>query len=143
MGTRSRIGLEHEDGTVTSVYCHWDGYLDHNGRILLEHYSDREKLKNLCALGDLSGLAPSIGHPEGHTFEHPVGGHCIFYGRDRGEEGIDSLVDPHADAYWGRGEEYQYLFTKDGEWLYSNGHGGWTRPLKDGLMRGVDLEDEE
>jgi len=30
MGTRSRIAVMH--GSVAkSVYCHWDGYLEHNG----------------------------------------------------------------------------------------------------------------
>ena len=33
MGTRSRIGVMHGD-KVKSVYCHWDGYLEHNGQIL-------------------------------------------------------------------------------------------------------------
>ncbi len=34
MGTRSRVGIMH--GTVCkSVYCHYDGYLDYTGRILL------------------------------------------------------------------------------------------------------------
>jgi hypothetical protein len=37
MGTRSRIGVMHGDN-VKSVYCHWDGYLEHNGEILLKHY---------------------------------------------------------------------------------------------------------
>ena len=37
MGTRSRIGVMHGD-VVKSVYCHWDGYLEHNGVILQEHY---------------------------------------------------------------------------------------------------------
>ena len=28
MATRSRIAIELSDGTVKSVYCHWDGYPD-------------------------------------------------------------------------------------------------------------------
>ena len=45
MGTRSTIALEYADGTVHQVYCHWDGYLEHNGRILQEHYLDPFKLQ--------------------------------------------------------------------------------------------------
>ena len=41
MGTRSRIGVMHGD-KVKSIYCHWDGYLEHNGRILAESY-DRDR----------------------------------------------------------------------------------------------------
>ena len=59
MGTRSRIGVMHGD-VVKSVYCHWDGYLEHNGQILLEHY-DSAKANNLVALGDLSSLGSVIG----------------------------------------------------------------------------------
>ena len=40
MATRSTIALEFADGTVEQVYCHWDGYLAHNGLMLLEHYSN-------------------------------------------------------------------------------------------------------
>jgi hypothetical protein len=54
MGTRSRIGVMHGD-IVKSVYCHWDGYLDNNGRILQEHF-DSVKANQLVSLGDLSFL---------------------------------------------------------------------------------------
>ncbi len=63
MGTRSRIGVMHGD-VCKSVYCHWDGYLDHNGRILQEHY-DSAQANHLVALGDISSLGTKIGdaHP--------------------------------------------------------------------------------
>ena len=35
MGTRSRIGIEMPDHSVVSVYCHWDGYVEGNGKILV------------------------------------------------------------------------------------------------------------
>ncbi len=64
MGTRSRIAVMH--GSVAkSVYCHWDGYLEHNGTILQEHY-DSSKANHLVALGDLSSLRPELG--EKHAF---------------------------------------------------------------------------
>jgi hypothetical protein len=27
MSTRSRIGIENQDGTTTSIYCHFDGMI--------------------------------------------------------------------------------------------------------------------
>ncbi len=39
MATRSTIALEFADGTIGQVYAHWDGYLAHNGKMLLEYYS--------------------------------------------------------------------------------------------------------
>lgn len=69
MGTRSTIALEFADGTVQSVYCHWDGYLSNNGVILRDHWSDPFKLRELIDLGNLSQLAPEIGVK--HEFDNP------------------------------------------------------------------------
>ena len=89
MATRSCIGIKHGD-VIKSVYCHWDGYLDHNGRILLEHY-DSSKANHLVALGDLSSLRPDVFVAEGveHSFDAPAEEITVFYGRDRGETGIE------------------------------------------------------
>ena len=127
MGTRSRIAVMH--GSVCkSVYCHWDGYLDHNGRILQEYY-DSAKANNLVALGDLSSLRPNIG--EKHAFsklEVPMddeaydklyGDMTTFYGRDRGEEGCDFKVAHTFEEFLEQvnycGAEYYYVM-KDGVW---------------------------
>ena len=95
MGTRSRIGVMHGD-VVKSVYCHWDGYLEHNGAILQEHYNSA-KANELVSLGDLSSLRPEIGVE--HAFSHfdtemsqeeysvKFSNMCTFYGRDRKETG--------------------------------------------------------
>jgi len=60
MGTRSTIALEFADGTVEQVYCHWDGYLENNGRILSENYTDPFKVKELVALGGFSSLEATV-----------------------------------------------------------------------------------
>ena len=56
MGTRSRIGIELKDHSVVSVYCHWDGYPEGNGRILNHHYTDRDDVKELIDGGSMSSL---------------------------------------------------------------------------------------
>ena len=61
MGTRSTIALEFADGTVEQVYCHWDGYLEHNGKILATHYMDPFKLRDLIDLGGFSSLRETVG----------------------------------------------------------------------------------
>ena len=125
MGTRSRIGVMHGDN-CKSVYCHWDGYLDHNGRILLEHY-DSVKANHLVALGDVSSLAPSIDKPEGHSFDTAVKGYTVFYGRDRKEEGVDFAVDSGFEAFFERvdgcGAEYYYIM-KDDVWYCGDNYKG-------------------
>ena len=127
MGTRSRIAVMH--GSVCkSVYCHWDGYLDHNGRILQEYY-DSAKANNLVALGDLSSLRPNIGEKhafsklevpmDGEAYDKLYGDMTTFYGRDRGEEGCDFKVAHSFDKFLEQvnycGAEYYYVM-KDGVW---------------------------
>jgi len=60
VGTRSTIALEFADGSVQQVYCHWDGYLSNNGRILNDHYMDPVKVKELVALGGFSSLEDTV-----------------------------------------------------------------------------------
>jgi hypothetical protein len=123
MATRSRIAIEDEKGTVRSVYSHWDGYPSHNGRILFEHFQNPEKVNNLIALGDLSSLAPEIELAEGHTFENPVKGVTVFYGRDRGEDRTEAKTHLDRNSFLRSDvEEYGYLFTNEGKWLMVDGH---------------------
>ena len=60
MGTRSTIALEFADGTVSQVYCHWDGYLENNGKILAAHYMDPFKVRELVDLGGFSSLCATV-----------------------------------------------------------------------------------
>ena len=127
MGTRSRIGVMHGD-KLKSVYCHWDGYLEHNGRILQEHY-DSAKANHLVALGDISSLREEIGE------EHPFSGYDVtpnishekynelygkmttFYGRDRGESGVDFTVDQSYNEFLSKDYDYEYYYImNDGVW---------------------------
>jgi hypothetical protein len=128
MGTRSRIGVMHGDN-VKSVYCHWDGYLEHNGQILLNHY-DSAKANNLVALGDLSSLRRDIGEKHAFSqFELPAEeveafkafteDMCTFYGRDRGEKGTEWKVAVNFETFLEQcdnsGAEYYYIM-RDGVW---------------------------
>lgn len=56
MATRSNIGIRTENGTILSAYCHWDGYLAHNGFVLFDRYVDEEDILDLVALGSFSSL---------------------------------------------------------------------------------------
>ena len=60
MGTRSTIAIEFADGTVQQVYCHWDGYLEYNGKILATHYMDPYKVRDLVDLGGFSSLDTTV-----------------------------------------------------------------------------------
>ena len=145
MATRSTIALEFADGTVEQVYCHWDGYLAHNGQILLEHYSNPFILRDLIDLGDISSLKPTIGTK--HAFSHfelraeEVAEYKVltenmttFYGRDRGETGADkkSFVDFQDYLAHHQYEEYDYILRN------INGKATWFVSDHDGAY--VELE---
>ena len=107
MSTRSAIAIqETKNGPVRHIYCHYDGYPEHNGKILNEHYRDLAKVKELLALGDMSSLDETI---EKST----------FYCRDRKEhlninEPLTLKEFADEDTY-----DYRYLFREhEGEWKW-------------------------
>ena len=128
MATRSTIALEYADGTIGQVYCHWDGYLEHNGVLLSKHYSNPFILRDLIDLGDVSSLKPTVGtkHAFSHfdtemkqeEYETLYGEMTTFYGRDRGETGTGQKTFVDFQDYMVRfqHEEYAYILRKDGQW---------------------------
>jgi hypothetical protein len=142
------IGIENPNTKVVkAIYCHWDGYLEHNGAILNEHYASSPKVNNLIALGDLSSLRAEIGEKhafsqfdlpkdEVEAFKLLTENMCTFYGRDRGETAPYKRFDTAKEAlthYDHCGAEYFYLFRYDadqqaGKWFYKKGPAGaWKR----------------
>jgi len=107
MATRSRIAIENQDGSVTSVYCHWDGYIKTNGVILNNNYNTTDKVNELIALGDLSSLYETIDR-------------TISYHRNSGEDLVQTKYNNVEELFedgFSSGVEYVYCFTKDGIWL--------------------------
>ena len=148
MGTRSAIGVMHGD-KVKAVYCHWDGYLEHNGKILQESY-DSPKTNELVSMGNMSSLGAEIG--EKHPFDNPYdfrtpeyeahkakyGDMCTFYGRDREEEDQEYIVVESAKEMFNKFSWCEFFYVmKDGVWYVSEG-AEW-RLLTDAL---ADLKEE-
>ena len=136
MGTGSTIALEFADGTVEQVYCHWDGYLEHNGKILAEHYSDPFKLRELIDLGDMSSLGERIGTQ--HAFDKAPQGECTFYLRDRKESGCGAKKFKDFADYKDNHqyEEFEYILRACGDkavWFVSD-HGKDFVPLAEALF---------
>jgi hypothetical protein len=101
MSTRSRIGISQEDGSVKSIYCHYDGYPEGVGQTLMQNYTSPVEVMELVNKGDMSSL---------HSQEHYA---------DRGETDVDAVVTSENEYVSYTGEcwgEYAYLY-KDGEWL--------------------------
>ena len=148
MATRSTIALLRDNGEVVKVYCHWDGYLDNNGRLLVENYDTADKVEALIAGGDISSLGRVVG--EKHPFDTYVKseltpadqalaeraeaeGWTLYYGRDRGETGTEPKVYKDLGEYEAKAqfEEFNYCFIF-GEWYYVS-YDGVVRSVKEGL----------
>lgn len=101
MSTRSYIGMINDNGSVSYIYCHFDGYLSHVGKTLQKHYNTKAKVKKLMELGDISSLGETLTD-------------TIAYHRDRGEDlkthRIGRLYYP---IYEDSLIEYHYLFTNN------------------------------
>ena len=97
MGTRSRIGIALGPDQIVSVYCHYDGYIQHNGRKLVENYNTKELVEDLINGGDMSSLHST------HMWESAPLKQVIH------------KVDDDGDAY----KEVKYMTDDDGNWIYS------------------------
>ncbi len=132
MGTRSRIGIELQDSSVVSVYCHWDGYPEHNGRILVSDYTTPEAVKELIDGGSMSSLKTeqlweskvvrtedgNILRDENDNWVYaPIRSAQPLYHTERGDE--ISVQHTNFNEFISGdlgGEEYVYLFTLNNEW---------------------------
>ena len=139
MATRSRIGIELPDHSVVSVYCHWDGYVSHNGKILVEHYQNREDVEELIDGGSMSHLRTThlwetkavrdedgkiVENADGSWVMTPVRDPQPLYHTERGEEleiahtSFDEFVSGNLG-----GEDYAYLYNLDDNWkCYRNNY---------------------
>lgn len=102
MSTQSRIGYL-ENGVVTSISCHSDGYIAFNGVLLQEHYKDIDKIKELIQSGNASHLGTKISN-------------TAFY-KDEDEKAVVETLAEYASH-----ASYHYLFdTNTNQWqVYNN-----------------------
>jgi len=111
MATRSIIAKLDDKG-VQAIYCHNDGYLSNNGKILDQHYQNEVKVDNLIAQGDASSLRDTI---EDTT----------FYMRDRGEKykeatNLNNETKLLEFAFESCDAEVVYMFAYGAWYVYDN-----------------------
>ena len=141
MATRAVIGKLQTDGSgIKAIYLHSDGYLEHAGRILAEHYRDESKVDELLNQGDLIAIDKNIGEKIefGNYKLRAENKQCIFYGRDRGEQHrhfdlLDSELDLIRFANNSCDAEYVYLYAYGYWYVYTIG---------DSSYKFVELEEE-
>jgi hypothetical protein len=126
--TRSHVGVIDKNGNITSTYVHYDGYPGYVGKILKQAYNGAKtkKLLKIAGKDGVSVLGRDIKGGKDHSFENPVKGQTIFYGRDRGDSGGDMMekgktsnIRKYISSVESAGAEYVYLYDeKDKKWIY-------------------------
>jgi hypothetical protein len=109
MSTRSTIAIENENGTIKKVYCHYDGYIKHTGRILLNQYSSPALWRELCYGKDIRGFMTTevAGFFVPSFFDNPDEAPMFLHEYANMSEYVASI-----DHVF---HEYNYLMLKDGE----------------------------
>jgi len=124
MTTRSLIGMQHGDGSITAIYCQCDGYPSYNGKVLRDHYTDGVQVEELMALCeiDVLGQTPAAfmddaekrrdidknGYPPSKTAA------ASTYGKnDAMQAAVYVDRDAFVEAARGMWAEYVYLFVND------------------------------
>ena len=120
MGTRSRIGLDQRPNNypqpndsnpwtsnLLSMYCHYDGYVEYTGKMLLEHYDSKKRVKELIML--TLGYASALYETPEVTRERSVDHEDL-----RSYQSVDEVIAEHENS----DIEYIYLFQED-EWYFS------------------------
>jgi hypothetical protein len=117
MATRGRIGLELSDGSILSIYSHWDNYPKFTGAKLVEHFNTKEKVQELVDLGDISCIWTNLGFNQ-ETL--PETGPLPYSARG---EDCPPRLDADLCEYLlpDNSEEYAYVF-RAGQWVCYNMH---------------------
>ena len=120
MATRAIIAKLDDKG-VKAIYNHSDGYLEHAGRILAEHYKDENKVDELLAHGDVSIIDENIGVKiDFNDYKTRYANkQCKFYMRDRGEK------YKHAEQLKDETELIEFSNNCDVDFIYMFAYGYW------------------
>ena len=143
MATRATIAKMQTDGSgIKAIYLHSDGYLEHAGRILNEHYQDESKVDELLKNGDLSVLDANIGEKinfDDFELRHK-NKQCLFYNRDRGENRKEAeiLEDDIALVEFANEScdaQFIYLYAYNAWYVYDYRNDNQFRELDDVLCK--------
>jgi hypothetical protein len=108
MATRSLIGINLNNGITKLIYCHWDGYPEHNGQLLVNNYTSPSAVFDLLELGDLSNLGESLTSSTAYHRDRkePWG---MVEPRDVNTSELDAVGKDY-------GVDYVYIYNNEYEW---------------------------
>jgi len=136
MSTNAVIGMQFPSGDIKSIFLHSDGYPKHTGAVLVEHYSDANKVDMLINLGDISFLGPEVTEAPKEVLDtDEVYNFTSAYHRDRKEEfnpprNFASSYLWMRDAMNDTSAEYGYLYKVGKGWVYYDLH----KPVAQSLL---------
>ena len=122
MATRGYIAIKEND-EPRAIYHHWDSYPSYLGKLLLEHYSNIDKIKEAISYGDASFWDKNISPPKNatHNYENKYPNTSVFYHRDRNQDlhiGHFLSTNQMIMSAFRNAIEYLYLFDIDkNRWL--------------------------
>lgn len=126
MATSSTISKLNKDGTLTTIYCHSDGYPSGVGAILSKYYNNESLVDRLLELGNLSTLGKT-------PIDNPQLWDLFNFEKIKPEEAIKIMKDNlHCRTYKGRGETNTEAKTIDRKDLHNNYHSEYDYVYTDG-----------
>jgi len=119
MGTRSRIGIQLQDDSILSVYCHYDGYPEFNGRVLRDNYNTVEKVKELIDGGNMSCTWTNA---DWNNETMPEMGALYYTSRGESMESNAPRYDDDLFEFLKKenNEEYAYIWSVNNKWVCMN-----------------------
>lgn len=110
MSTNSMIAYyDGASDSVVATYCHYDGYPEHNGKMLVQHYNNSSDAKKVALAGYISGLEADLSESVSKSANRGDPMNYASIG-----EFLSDMVDcPHI--------EYVYLWA-DGKWKVLSQH---------------------
>lgn len=120
MNTHAFIAKKTGADKYKAIFCQFDGYLSHAGKILAEHYDTTEKVDALLSLGGIESLGEQLCAAPENADEYESEKYTVAFGRDLGDTSwnteemtLDELINNDI------GECYIYIFGGDERWIYS------------------------
>ena len=125
------ITKEQPDGSYRSIFCAMDGYPDGVGDQLHRYYQDQETIDRLLDLGALESLGISPDNPITTQDRHRIHTDSGMEEMERITEGrcITSPRNEATSRMYDARDHHELLdklrISKDPEWAYIWGEGGW------------------
>jgi hypothetical protein len=104
MSTNSSIAVIGKDGSVVQIFCHWDGDIKRNGKLLFENYNTQEKAEELVLAGNLLSLGTTLEECK-HEFSYTYYNHFKDY-----DSYYKTFLEEDFD------DEFNYYFDEHGIW---------------------------